>query len=101
MQLKNDGAPIDWVALPPVVARAQGIGLARKAPHPYAGMLFVDFLLSDGQSILAQRDFFPTNTKVKPMPAGLDPQFLEPAKLLDEGDRLQKLYQSIVGNQPR
>ena len=33
-QLKNDGAPIDWFALPPEVARSQGTGMARKAPAP-------------------------------------------------------------------
>ena len=45
LQLKNDGAPIDWFVLPPEVARSQGTGMARKAPHPHAAVLFMDFLL--------------------------------------------------------
>jgi iron(III) transport system substrate-binding protein len=101
VQLKNDGAPIDWLALPPEVARAQGTGLARKSPHPHAGVLFMDFLLSDAQAILAQRDFIPTNVKVKPLPAGLTLKFVDPAKLLDENDKWEKLFKDIVTNQAR
>jgi iron(III) transport system substrate-binding protein len=101
MQLKNDGAPIDWFVLPPEVARAQGTGLARKAPHPHAGVLFMDFLLSDAQAILATRDFIPTNVKVKPLLAGLALKFVDPGKLLDENDKWEKLYKDIITNQSR
>jgi iron(III) transport system substrate-binding protein len=101
VQLKNDGAPIDWLALPPEVARAQGTGLSRKPPHPHAGVLFMDFLLSDAQAILAKRDFIPTNIKVKPLPDGLTLKFVDPAKLLDENDKWEKLFKDIVINQAR
>jgi iron(III) transport system substrate-binding protein len=101
VQLKNDGAPIDWLALPPEIARSQGAGLARKAPHPNAGVLFVDFLLSDAQGILAQRDFIPTNIAIKPLPEGLTLKFLDPAKLLDENAKWEKAFKEIVTNQAR
>ena len=101
LQFKNDGAPIDWLALPPEIARAQGTALARKAPHPHAGVLFMDFLLSDAQPILATRDFIPTNVKVKPLPEGLALKFVDPAKLLDENDKWEKLYKDIITNQGR
>jgi iron(III) transport system substrate-binding protein len=100
-QLKNDGAPIDWLALPPEVARSQGTGMARKAPHPYAAVLFMDWLLTDGQEILGKRDFIPTNIKVKPLPAGLTLKFVDPAKILDENDKWEKLYKDIITNQAR
>jgi iron(III) transport system substrate-binding protein len=101
MQLKNDGAPIDWLALPPEVARSQGTGVPRKSAHPYGGLLFMDFLLTDGQEILAKRDFIPTNIKVKPLPEGLTLKFVDPAKLLDENDKWDKLYNEIITNQGR
>jgi iron(III) transport system substrate-binding protein len=101
LQLKNAGAPIDWFVLPPEVARAQGTGMSRKAPHPHAAVLFMDFLLSDGQEILGKRDFIPTNIKVKPLPEGLTLKFVDPAKLLDENEKWDKLYQQIVVNQSR
>jgi len=101
LQLKNAGAPIDYLVLPPEIARAQGTGMAAKAPHPYAAVLFIDFLLSDGQEILGKRDFIPTNLKVKPLPEGIALKFVDPAKLLDENAKWDKLYNEIVTNQAR
>ncbi len=98
LQLKNKGAPIDYLVLPPQVARAQGTGMARKAPHPHAAVLFIDFLLSDGQAILAKRDFIPTNLKVKPLPAGMPLKFVDPATLLDQNAKWEKLYKDIITN---
>ena len=46
LPLKPKGAPIDFVPVQPVVARPQGIGVARNAPHPNAALLFTDFVLS-------------------------------------------------------
>jgi len=96
LQLKNDGAPIDYLVLPPQIARAQGTGMARKAPHPHAAVLFMDFLLSDAQEILAKRDFIPTNMKVKPLPASMPLKFVDPATLLDQNDKWEKLYKDII-----
>jgi iron(III) transport system substrate-binding protein len=90
-QLKNAGAPIDYLVLPPEIARAQGAGMARQAPHPHAAVLFMDFLLSDGQEILAKRDFIPTNIKVKPLPDNMPLKFVDPAALLDQNDKWEKL----------
>jgi iron(III) transport system substrate-binding protein len=98
LQLKNDGAPIDYLVLPPEIARAQGTGMARKSPHSHAAVLFIDFLLSDAQTILAKRDFIPTNVKVKPLPAGMPVKFVDPAKLLDENAKWEKLYKDIITN---
>ena len=36
-QAKKKGAPIDWFALEPAVARSNAVGVARRAPHPNAG----------------------------------------------------------------
>jgi iron(III) transport system substrate-binding protein len=96
LQLKHDGAPIDYIVLPPEVARPQGTGMARKAPHPNAAVLFMDFLLSDGQEILAKRDFIPTNVKVKPLPENMPLIFVDPAVLLDQNDKWEKLYKEVI-----
>src|ERR1044072_581086 len=48
--LKRKGAPIDYVPVQPVVARPQGIGAAKNAPHPNAARLFEEEVLSaEGQ----------------------------------------------------
>ena len=93
-QLKGRGAPIDALSIAPVVARFEGVGVARRAPHPYAAVLFMEFMLTDAQNILAKRDFFPADARVKPMPAGLT--FLDPAKALDQSQKWSKYYRDIV-----
>ena len=50
---KKRGAPIDSIAAFPVLSRVSTIALARNAPHPNVGRLYIDFVLSeDGQKIL-------------------------------------------------
>jgi iron(III) transport system substrate-binding protein len=93
-QLKGRGAPIDALSIAPVVARFEGAGVARHAPHPYAAVLFMEFMLTEAQDILAKRDFFPADVRVKPMPAGLT--FLDPAKALDQSQKWSKYYRDIV-----
>jgi iron(III) transport system substrate-binding protein len=93
-QLKDRGAPIDALTISPVVARFEGAGLARRAPHPYAAVLFMEFMLTDAQDILAKRNFFPADVRLKPMPAGLT--FLDPAKALDQSQKWSKYYRDIV-----
>ena len=44
-QAKKKGAPIDWFAIEPAIARSNGVGVARHAPHPNAAMLFYEYLL--------------------------------------------------------
>ena len=48
-QMKNSGAPIDWFALDPTIARPNANGVARNAPHPHAALKWV-CLVPEGQS---------------------------------------------------
>jgi iron(III) transport system substrate-binding protein len=98
-QLKDRGAPIDALAIAPVVARFEGAGVARRAPHPYAAVLFMEFMLTDAQDILVKRNFFPADIRVKPMQAGLT--FLDPAKALDQSQKWSKYYRDIVTHPAR
>jgi iron(III) transport system substrate-binding protein len=100
-QMKQRGAPIDWLAIPPVIARFEGAGVARRAPHPYAAMLYLDYMLTDAQAILARRDFYTANLKVKPMPADMMLTFLDPAKALDQNQKWSKYWRDIVTHQAR
>jgi len=61
-QMQN--APVKWAALDTAVANLGQDSLAAKAPHPNAGLLFIDWLLSDGATILKQQGFFPGTDKV-------------------------------------
>jgi iron(III) transport system substrate-binding protein len=49
------GAPIAWKpVVEPAISRPQGVGLVRSARHPARAVLFVDWLLGDGQSVMAK-----------------------------------------------
>jgi iron(III) transport system substrate-binding protein len=100
-QLKNGGAPIDWFVIPPGVARFEGAGVARRAPHPNGAVLFLEFMLTDAQELLLDRDFFPASRKARPLPSGVSVTFLDPVKGLDENQKWSKYYRDIVTNQAR
>ena len=97
-QLRQKGAPIDWMSIGTAVARPNGVGVARQAPNPHAALLFYEFEISEeGQKILSDRDFVPTNTKVESAIAKQPLKFVDPAMMLDEGEKWAKLYQDIFG----
>src|SRR5215510_7497941 len=52
-QLKAEKAPVEIVYMPPVVAIPTGAGMFKRAPHPHAALLFTDFILTEGQKIIA------------------------------------------------
>jgi iron(III) transport system substrate-binding protein len=100
-QFKKNGAPIDWMVLPPAVAAFQGMGLARRAPRPHAAVLFFDFMLTDAQELLAKRDFTVTSRKVGSPAQQLPLRFVDPKLVLDESEKWGKLYTEIITRQSR
>ena len=94
-QMKNSGAPIDWFALDPTIARPNANGVARNAPHPHAALLFQDFELTEGQVILGKRDFIPTSTKVPSTLNKMPLTFANPKTTLDDGQKWNKIYDDI------
>lgn len=66
------GAPIDWVPLEPVPVQVNPAMLAAKAPHPNAGKLFIEFVLSrEGQKMLVKFRRIPVRKDVDPDPPRL------------------------------
>ena len=98
-QLKRSGAPIDWLVLPPGIARFLGSGVMKRAPHPHAAILFFDFMMHDAQAMLVDHDFTPTNMKVKPLDTPYT--LVDPALVLDQGDKWQKIFDEVVVKQSR
>jgi len=95
-QLKNKGAPIDWFVIPPALARPQGVGVARHAPHPYAALAFFDFMLSDAQELMLKRDFIPTSRRISTNLNSVPLKFIDPKVVLDESDKWTRLYRETV-----
>jgi iron(III) transport system substrate-binding protein len=95
-QYKRDGAPVETFVLPPAVARVNGVGMAKKAKNPHAALLFIDFLLTDAQKMIADRQFYPTNTSVRPIPDAWKVTFVDFNKQLDDGAKWEKLWKDII-----
>lgn len=97
-QAKKKGAPIDWFALEPAVARSNAIGVARNAPHPNAALLFHEYMLTEAQQYMSQLDYVPTSTQVPSPLKGIRILQTNPIESLDEADKWTKLFEDIVVN---
>jgi iron(III) transport system substrate-binding protein len=94
--LKRKGAPIDWVPVEPVVARAQAIAVARNAPNPRGAQAFADFVLSpEGQELLASMGRVPASTKVRTHMNSFEYTVVDPVTVLEEQEKWEKLWQSL------
>jgi iron(III) transport system substrate-binding protein len=92
-QLRAEGAPIDWFTIGNAIARPNGVGVARRAPHPHAAVLFYDFVISDeGQQIIATREFVPTSRKIDTPLNKVPMVFVDARVSIDEYDKWQNLY---------
>jgi iron(III) transport system substrate-binding protein len=94
--LKRRGAPIDWLPVQPVVARPQGIAVARNAPNPKAARAFVDFVLSpQGQELLVSMGRVPASTRVRTHLNDFEYTVVDPIAALDEQDKWSKLWEEL------
>ncbi len=66
-RMKNQGAPVQWIFDEPVITYVHPIAVARHAPHPNAGRLFMRFVLSEeGQKMLRDQGRIPSRRDVDP-----------------------------------
>ncbi len=62
---KSAGAPLDWVAVEPVLVLPLPVLLSKNARHPNAARLFIDFALSkNGQEMLRDKGRIPARSDV-------------------------------------
>jgi iron(III) transport system substrate-binding protein len=67
-EAKARGAPVEWFALEPLVARVNGVGISRQPPHPRAARRYYEYLLTDAQPLMAKLHYV---TPRKDLPAAL------------------------------
>lgn len=98
--LKSKAAPMEWIALDPVVPELHPLGISAHAPHPHAARLLVDFMLSrEGQEIMAGTSRIPSRMDVD----ALVPKLKKGLKILpfeygiiDDYERYIKLYRETL-----
>lgn len=88
---------LDWYAIAPAIARVNGIALSKRPAHPHAAILFYDFVLGEeGQRILEKGNVVPTNRKVAHPATKMPLKFVDPALVLDESAKWEKLFADII-----
>ena len=90
---KKKGAPVDWIALEPIVARANAVGVLAKAPHPREARILYEYLIGDeGQRLFAQRDYIPASRTARPHLQDKKLHIIDPGVAIDQGEKWAKLY---------
>jgi iron(III) transport system substrate-binding protein len=95
--LKKKGAPIDWVVLSPAIARANGAGIARNAPHPHAALLFYDYMLSmEMQRLLTSMDYLPTNVNIDSPLKNLKVELSGTTLTPEQMEKWTRIYHEVI-----
>jgi iron(III) transport system substrate-binding protein len=97
---KKRGAPVGWLKMEPGLEVVLPMSLTKGAPHPNAGKLLFEFILSEeGQSIMANSGEIPVLPSVPPLEADLRPGpgnyraiYIAPEKLVDSVAGWTKIY---------
>jgi ABC-type Fe3+ transport system substrate-binding protein len=83
------GAPIAAQVLEPMPSTVASIMIPKGTKHPFAAMLFVDYMLSaQGQTVLRDAQYFPVNADVQPLKA-----------LQQVSPRLAGLKENFIGDE--
>lgn len=94
--LQRKQAPIAMLMLDPVIAKPNGIAIARRAPHPNAALLFADFMLTDAQKLFSDHGAVPANTRAESPIERTKLVILDPAMVIDGWDKWSKLWDQYI-----
>ena len=95
-QLKQKGAPIEYFPLQPLMAQTSTIGMLKKAPNPNAAVLLYDFLISDGQKLLADAAFIPVSKKISNPFLNVPMKFVDPSMAIDHQAKWLKVFEETI-----
>jgi iron(III) transport system substrate-binding protein len=92
-EAKQQGAPVDWFALEPMIGRANGVGVSRKPPHPQAAALFYEYLLREGQPLIQKLHYL---SPLKSQATSRKLVLVDPAAPSAEVERCDNAYESLI-----
>jgi iron(III) transport system substrate-binding protein len=99
LQLKKDGAPVEWEGGPqPIIIRPNGIAIHRYAEKPASALLFLEFMMTDAQQLLLDIDRQPASVGIEGggIPTGVETLVVDLAALLDEREKWEGLWEEII-----
>lgn len=97
---KQEGAPIDYIALKPTIAYNDGIAVMAAPRHPYAAALFVDFMLDEGMKLMKGQRHLTMHKQDDALLSKFDPTFVDAAAMLEDYDIWTEFYQDIIAGRP-
>jgi iron(III) transport system substrate-binding protein len=95
-QLKKKGAPVENWIIQPLLAQASTIAVARRAPNPAAALLFHDFMLGEGQQLLADAQFVPTSKQIPNPFSQVTVKMIDPVRALEMQERWLKQFDEMI-----
>jgi iron(III) transport system substrate-binding protein len=96
VQLKKKGAPIEGWNIQPLIAQPSSIAMLKNATHPASALLFYDFMLSEGQKILADADFVPTSKLYQGEWLNVPLKMIDPGRALDMQDKWRSSFEEMI-----
>jgi iron(III) transport system substrate-binding protein len=94
-QMKEKGAPVQGFSIGQPIAQFQSMAVLKTAPHPNAAVLFYDFMLTDGQDILADEHDVVTAKKYDGKLKTSSMKYISPAEALDQDKKWSDLFDDI------
>lgn len=94
------GAPVAWKpATDPIIIRPNGLGLMARPRHPAAALLWTDWVLTDGQKVIAKSLRIPAATNVpgfdNPIPPGAT-VYNMPGSVVDGSKKWNTAYDNLL-----
>jgi iron(III) transport system substrate-binding protein len=102
----RDGAPLAWrPPLEPVIIRPNGVGLMAGARHPAAATLWMDWVLTGGQKVIAEATRVPAAKSVPgfedPIPSGAVTYDVPQDAIAEGGGEWSKKYDDLIRSAPK
>ncbi len=95
-RLKAKGAPIEGWDIQPVIAQVNTIAMLKRSPNPASAILFYDFILNEGQKLLADNHYVAASMKIPSPFANVPLKFIDPAKALDMQDKWLRNFDEMI-----
>jgi len=96
-QAKQQGAPVDWFAIDPMIGRSNGIGVSRKPPHPNAALLFYEYAIGDAQPLMLKMNYVSPLKKLASPLRGAKILLVDPAADSAQVERCDRAYDALIG----
>jgi len=91
---------VKWFYFEPVLGLSNNIGLIKGAPHPNAGKLLIDYILSEeGQTVLKEGHHIPSSSKVEPavrdLKGGFRVNYISPAQGVAQTEKALAIFRQL------